>query len=857
MKKFFSLLTLALLTMSAWAETTVTFDLTDQGYGNQQEVTTLTEDNVTITFNKGGSNNAPKWFDNGSSVRVYAKNTITVATTGNEPITGITFTFGSSDGTNAILSNVGTFVSPNWTGSETEVVFTIDGTSGNRRFVKIDVTLGGNVVETVADPVFTPGDGTSFIESQEISLTCGTTGATISYSTNGLTWETYTEPFTITETTTVYAKAAKNGVESNVVNATYTLIVPIEGNAGIFKSATDKGDGSTQRGEWTVVKNGVTMHCTDGTVYDENYRIYKDAILTISSNETAGNIVKIEFDGYSSNAISNLTPATGTMTINNNNGTWIGETNSVAFSASAQARASEIRVYVTGDVPVVIEVAAPTFNPAATDFDESIDVTLSAEDDATIYYNYDNSDNWNVYTAALHITETTTVYAKAVKGENESAVVSATYTKNEPVEAIMTLAAANELENNTNFTFGGNVVVVYQDVNSKNLWVKDDSAYGLIYGNVGASFEQGTVLNSGWTATKAMYQTIVPEFKNPANVTASNLNKVTVEPTVVGGIDENMMNQYIRINNVSVDSSAVVSGHTNFFANGLTLRNQFDVNFTPEDGKTYDFIGVVTAYQGAPQLYITEVLGYVAPQPVVVDVYSIAEAIEAGENTFAMYDDVVVTFNHASTKRMWIRDSQGNSGLIYGVENTEDIVNGTVLSDGWTGHNYNRYGVPQFQNTEGVAASGETREANPVEVEAIAVEDVNAYVIFKGINMLSDATNNKRFYNAADSTVLFNTFNVTLPTIEEGKTYDVTGVVTLYNNVAQLYITEVVEAIAGLRGDVDADGEVGISDATMLIDMLLNGTEAPAVADADLDGVVAIGDVTAIIDYLLTGAWAE
>ncbi len=59
----------------------------------------------------------------------------------------------------------------------------------------------------------------------------------------------------------------------------------------------------------------------------------------------------------------------------------------------------------------------------------------------------------------------------------------------------------------------------------------------------------------------------------------------------------------------------------------------------------------------------------------------------------------------------------------------------------------------------------------------------------------------------------------------------------------------------GLRGDVDNDGEVGISDVTALIDLLLAAAEAPAVADADLDGEVAIGDVTAIIDYLLSNEW--
>ena len=60
-----------------------------------------------------------------------------------------------------------------------------------------------------------------------------------------------------------------------------------------------------------------------------------------------------------------------------------------------------------------------------------------------------------------------------------------------------------------------------------------------------------------------------------------------------------------------------------------------------------------------------------------------------------------------------------------------------------------------------------------------------------------------------------------------------------------------------MRGDVDGDEEVSISDVTALIDYLLSGTEAPAAADCDLDNEVAIGDVTTLIDYLLSGVWPE
>ncbi len=62
----------------------------------------------------------------------------------------------------------------------------------------------------------------------------------------------------------------------------------------------------------------------------------------------------------------------------------------------------------------------------------------------------------------------------------------------------------------------------------------------------------------------------------------------------------------------------------------------------------------------------------------------------------------------------------------------------------------------------------------------------------------------------------------------------------------------------GLKGDVDADGRVNISDVTSLIDYLLSGDAVLidlANADIDNDGGVNISDVTALIDYLLSGSW--
>ena len=62
---------------------------------------------------------------------------------------------------------------------------------------------------------------------------------------------------------------------------------------------------------------------------------------------------------------------------------------------------------------------------------------------------------------------------------------------------------------------------------------------------------------------------------------------------------------------------------------------------------------------------------------------------------------------------------------------------------------------------------------------------------------------------------------------------------------------------ASLRGDVNGDGSVNISDVTALIDYLLSGNSSGinlSNADCNTDSNVSISDVTALIDYLLSGA---
>ena len=73
----------------------------------------------------------------------------------------------------------------------------------------------------VEKPVITVAEN-PFLFSTTATITCATEGAAIKYSYDGETWNDYSDPFTITETKTIYAKGVKGQDESSVASVTAT-----------------------------------------------------------------------------------------------------------------------------------------------------------------------------------------------------------------------------------------------------------------------------------------------------------------------------------------------------------------------------------------------------------------------------------------------------------------------------------------------------------------------------------------------------------------------------------------------------------------------------------------------------------
>ena len=143
MKKLFTLFTMMLVfATGAWAEN-ITIDFSTKGYPNAQEITSVEQDGITLTFDKGTNKNGPKYYNTGSAIRCYGGNTITASVSGKN-ITQIVFTFDSGEGTNAITAEPGSFETNTWTGNASSVTFTIGGSTGHRRIQKMVFTVAAS-----------------------------------------------------------------------------------------------------------------------------------------------------------------------------------------------------------------------------------------------------------------------------------------------------------------------------------------------------------------------------------------------------------------------------------------------------------------------------------------------------------------------------------------------------------------------------------------------------------------------------------------------------------------------------------------------------------------------------------------
>ena len=463
----------------------------------------------------------------------------------------------------------------------------------------------------------------------------------------------------------------------------------------------------------------------------------------------------------------NSSPSAGSLSLDGSTVTWSGNSSSFTIRNTAQTRVSHIFVTISGGGS---SVDAPTISPNGGTFVGSQQVTLSHNDaDAAIYYTLDGSDpttSSTLYSAPFTITETTTVKAIAVKNGVSSSPATATFTK---AITAGTIADAYALAENTNFTFTGNVVVTYQ--NGNNLWIRDDSGSGLIFGSGVGSYTKGDILKSGWTATNVVYNGI-PEFTNPSGVSLSSQGS-TVDPIPLTTLATGDVNKYASLSNVTISSASGNDYYTEIGGATFHLRNQYGL-VTLTQGKTYNVVGIVTLYNNAIQFNLISATEVTSGDPTIIVSPTSLDINDSGtNNTFH-----VEGYNLANNDQgnVGVNSSSSDFGLSFSSSTNETATWGFIRNNGSVDGT-----VAVYYNGRALSANTTVTAATQGDSKSVAVNYVADLYIVTDNGVTNDwhfdgaysehMTNNNGVYTATFTANTANTFILFARKLGDGVTW--------------------------------------------------------------------------------------
>ena len=160
--------------------------------------------------------------------------------------------------------------------------------------------------QAVAPPILAPAGGT-FTNSVLVSLSCTTTGATLTYTKDGSTPTTnstvYSGPFTLTSSATVQALGFKSGLSPSAIAAgSFTVVVPatpctyaLSGSGDNPGSGSGSGSFSVVAGSgcsWSANSDASWLHASGGASGNGSVNYTYDA--NTDSNSRTGHITVVD-----------------------------------------------------------------------------------------------------------------------------------------------------------------------------------------------------------------------------------------------------------------------------------------------------------------------------------------------------------------------------------------------------------------------------------------------------------------------------------------------------------------------------------------------------------------------------------
>ena len=285
-------------------------------------------------------------------------------------------------------------------------------------------------------------------------------------------------------------------------------------------------------------------------------------------------------------------------------------------------------------------VAAPTIS-GETSFAEQTTVTLACTTEgAEIFYTTDGSEPTAAstkYTEPFVLTATATVKAIAIKGENQSEIVS----KDFVCSTVADLAALNALPANAAFTFTGEALVVAKPT-AKYVYVKDAKGSSLIYDNSGekiAAAEVGKTIAANWTGKVSFYNKLF-EAVPDANLVMKDGDPVEVsyETVGLGDVKAENVNKVVTLKgvNYTIDGKNMTITKGDAVAAGY---NQFGLEIAvPEEGKTYNMVGAIGRFNDNIQFQPISIEEVIPPVDVEIspesgaDIAAVLTAATEGKN---------------------------------------------------------------------------------------------------------------------------------------------------------------------------------------------------------------------------------
>lgn len=611
------------------------------------------------------------------------------------------------------------------------------------------------------------------------------------------------------------------------------------------------GNNETAQGADQMSKDGITVSTDNGGLKAAQYRFAKGSTTTFTS--AIGTIIKIEFtctaSGETKYGPGCFAPQTG-YSFEGNVGTWVGAATSVQFKAeSNQVRASKIVVTVDAG-----GLLAPSISPAGGTYYAPITVTMScATSGAEIYYTLNGQDPTTAstkYTAPFTVSENTTVKAISALDGETSKVTTAAYNFAE-ASAFGWGDMFNAQDNDAVvFTYPSTVLVQ----SGINIYCKDETGYGLVYGDVAQTYNRGDIIPAGFRGTKATYNS-KPELKSPAGFMPAS-GHVDVNPEVItpAQVGDALWAHLVRLNGVKIVTQDRVNGTLE--ANGEScpmFNNTFKIDLPDDLEQEYDVIGIVAAYQRGGQgevvyqILPVEVLGGVEPQP--IPVASINELYALNQGRKGIFTTPLTTI-YQNGPNLYVIDQEGTYSLAYGSVAYKEFTNGDYINDAvasWTLYSGNKQLAP-VEETFVKAGHGNAIEPVVLPIEEISKDMVHWYLGFEDVT-ITESDGSYIMEDETGSMILYDRFGV-LKDMDLTNTHYIEGFLTVYKDALELYPIMPIEVQpVYLPEDVDKNGEVNITDVNLVIDAILSGNFFEN-GDVDGNGEINLSDVNRVLNKI-------